>query len=71
MQGNAVAVTDLTYHYAPGETVTVPLFGDTVAHPVPGEITEVVNDTLDYFGVPSRSSTATSCTASHALRHRP
>lgn len=52
VQGNAVAMTDLTYHYAPGETVTVPLFGDTVAHPVPGEITEVINDTLDYFGVP-------------------
>ena len=52
VQGNAVAMTDLTYHYAPGETVTVPLFGDTVAHPVPGEVTEVVNDTLDYFGVP-------------------
>ncbi|RPG81687.1 MAG: hypothetical protein CBC74_001175 [Crocinitomicaceae bacterium TMED114] len=52
VQGNAVAMTDLTYHYAPGETVAVPLFGDTIPHPLPGEVTEVVNDTLDYFGVP-------------------
>ncbi len=52
VQGNGVAMTDLTYHYAPGETVGVPLFGDTVTYPVPGEVTEVINDTLDYFGVP-------------------
>jgi len=52
VQGVTVSMTDLSYHYSPGETLTVPLFGDTVTHPVPGEVTEVVNDTLEYFGVP-------------------
>ena len=50
--GNEVAMTDLTYHYAPGGTEWVPLFGDTVVYPIPGEVSELTSDTLDYFGVP-------------------
>lgn len=52
VEGNGVAMTDLSYHYAPGETVLVPLFGDTLTYPVPGEASEVINGTLDYFGMP-------------------
>ena len=37
VEGNGVVMTDLTYHYAPGETSSVPLFGDTLTYPVPGE----------------------------------
>ena len=52
VEGNGVVMTDLTYHYAPGETIEVPLFGDTIAHPIPGQVSEIFNDTLDYFGAP-------------------
>jgi len=52
VEGNGVVMTDLTYHFAPGETIEVPLFGDTVTHSIPGEVSEIFNESLDYFGVP-------------------
>ena len=52
VQGNGVVMTDISYHYTPGETMWVPVFGDTLLYPVPGEVSEVVSDTLDYYGVP-------------------
>ncbi|MBK13053.1 MAG: hypothetical protein CL849_05920 [Crocinitomicaceae bacterium] len=53
VQGNGVEMTDLTYHYSPVQTVTINLMGDTVGtHNIPGEVAELINDTLDFFGVP-------------------
>ena len=52
VQGNGVAMTDISYHFAPGETIEVPIFWDTIYHPIPGEVTEIISDTLDYFGAP-------------------
>lgn len=52
VEGNGVTMTDLTYHYVPGETYELFIFGDSIFHPIPGEVTEIINDTLDYFGMP-------------------
>ena len=53
VSGNGVVMTDLSYHFEPGVTEVLSPFIETpLEYPIPGEVTEVVNDTLDYFGVP-------------------
>ena len=52
VEGNGVVMTDLTYHYAPGETSSVPLVWRYADLSRARGVTEVINDTLDYFGVP-------------------